>query len=427
MRYPPYLEEEIVYPEFFKVKINLPSKKIDHNLKLKKELKAVYTKIKIKKNESVAVCVGSRGISNLLDIVKTVCSFLKEKGAKPFIVPSMGSHGGATDEGQIRVLENLGITQESIGVKIISSLEVIQIGKVFGEVPVYLSKDCLEADHSICINRIKSHTKFKGKIESGLGKMICVGMGKHKGALVYHDMALKYGFQELLLKMAKFALEKSNLLFGIGVVEDFYDETMEIKVLAASEIFEKEKELLKISKKNFPKLPIKELDALIIKQIGKEISGSGMDPNVTGRTYDYMEDDFSSQLDAKRIAILDLSEKTAGNAIGLGNADIITKKVFKKMDYEVTLMNALTSMSLRKAFIPISVRDDEMAIKASLLTLGPYDPTKARVAIIKNTKDLGEFIVSAPVKRELSKFNFDFEKVNLSFDGDNNLLNLKNS
>lgn len=426
MRYPPYLEEEIVYPEFFKVKINLPSKKIDHNLKLKKELKAVYTKIKIKKNESVAVCVGSRGISNLLDIVKTVCSFLKEKGAEPFIVPSMGSHGGATDEGQIRVLKNLGITQESIGVKIISSLDVIQIGKVFGEVPVYLSKDCLEADHSICINRIKSHTKFKGKIESGLGKMICVGMGKHKGALVYHDMALKYGFQELLLKMAKFALEKSNLLFGIGVVEDFYDETMEIKVLAASEIFEKEKELLKISKKNFPKLPIKELDSLIIKQIGKEISGSGMDPNVTGRTYDYMEDDFSSQLDAKRIAILDLSEKTAGNAIGLGNADIITKKVFKKMDYEVTLMNALTSMSLRKAFIPISVRDDEMAIKASLLTLGPYDPTKARVAIIKNTKDLGEFIVSAPVKRELSKFNFDFEKVSLSFDGDNNLLNLKN-
>jgi hypothetical protein len=426
MRYPPYLEEEIVYPEFFKVKINHPSKKIDHNLKLKKELKAVYTKIKIKKNESVAVCVGSRGISNLLDIVKTVCSFLKEKGAKPFIVPSMGSHGGATDEGQIRVLENLGITQESIGVKIISSLEVIQIGKVFGEVPVYLSKDCLEADHSICINRIKSHTKFKGKIESGLGKMICVGMGKHKGALVYHNMALKYGFQELLLKMAKFALEKSNLLFGIGVVEDFYDETMEIKALAASEIFEKEKELLKISKKNFPKLPLKELDSLIIKQIGKEISGSGMDPNVTGRTYDYMEDDFSSQLDAKRIAILDLSEKTAGNAIGLGNADIITKKVFKKMDYEVTLMNALTSMSLRKAFIPISVRDDEMAIKASLLTLGPYDHTKARVAIIKNTKDLGEFIVSAPVKRELSKFNFDFEKVGLSFDSDNNLLNLKN-
>ncbi|MCP3923792.1 MAG: DUF362 domain-containing protein [Desulfobacterales bacterium] len=425
MRYPPYLEDDIVLPDFYKVRAKYPSTKIEYISKLKKELTAVYRNIKIKKNDKVAVCVGSRGISDLPEIVKTVCTFISDKGGVPFIVPAMGSHGGATTDGQVEVLEKLGVSEDTCGVQIKSSLDVDKIGKVFGEVPVYFSKDCMDADHSICINRIKSHTKFKGKIESGLLKMICVGMGKHLGAMTYHNMALKYGFQELLIKMGRSAVEKSNIRFGVAIVENSYDEIMEIKAIEASDIFESEKDLLKIAKRNLPNLPVNDLDALIIDQIGKEISGAGMDPNVTGRTFDYMEDDFSKELNAKRVAVLNLTDKTGGNAIGVGNADIITEKVFEKMNYEATLMNALTSMSLRKAFIPVKVRDDMMAIKTALLTTGPYNPNDAKVILIKDTKHLDCFIISSELKKEFSGTGFEIEKTRLVFDNENNLTNFQ--
>ena len=206
--------------------------------------------------------------------------------------------------------------------------------------------------------------------------MLCVGMGKHQGALTYHNMALKHGFFPLLKAMGDEIIRKTNVRFGIAVVEDFFDETMEIEPVMAEDIFIREQELLAAARDQFPRLPFDSLDVLVIQRIGKEISGSGMDPNVTGRTFDLMEDDFSDSLKAGRIAVLNLSENTAGNGIGLGNADIITDKVFNSLDYEATLMNAMTSMSLRKAFIPIRLPSDEKAIQAAFTHPWPSGPIR---------------------------------------------------
>ncbi len=373
----------------------------------------------IKAGHRVGIGVGSRGITGIAAYVAILCQRIRELGAHPVIVPAMGSHGGASARGQTGVLETLGITEAACNAPILSNMDAEVIGTVLGDVPVYFSKDALAMDHSVCINRIKPHTKFKGPLESGIYKMLCVGMGKHKGAIAYHDMALKYGFFDLLKAMGDEILQKSNFRFAVAVVEDAHDSTMAIEALEAGELFKGEARLLETAKERFPGIPFSTLDLLVIHQIGKEISGSGMDPNVTGRTYDYREDDFSDGLDAKRIVLLNLSEKTGGNAIGLGNADIITEKLFQAMDYGKTVMNALTSISLRKAFIPVRLPNDEKAIQAGFTTLGPVDPNDIRAVIIKDTRHTSEFFVSSALlssAEDLEQAEI-FEELSLEFDG----------
>jgi hypothetical protein len=398
MRYPPYIEKDFSFPTFFHVKINYPHQ----------SLKDIETgdwiqnlPLCIGPGERVAIGVGSRGIANLPVIVRSVCRKLRQIGAEPVIIPAMGSHGGATDIGQKNILTNLGVTEEFCGASVCSSLNVQEIGKVFDEVPVCFSTDALESDHSICINRIKPHTKFKAPVESGIFKMLCIGMGKHQGALIYHHWALKYGFFPLLHAIGNEIMAKSNFRFGIGILEDAYDETMRIEAIPSHQIFEREKALLGMAKKTIPGLPVKQADVLIVRQIGKEISGTGMDPNVTGRTCDLEEDDFSEIFQATRVAILNLSEKSNGNAIGLGNADIITEKVWQGMDYETTVMNALTGISLRKAFVPIRLPNDQKAIQACFATIGPIPPHAVRAIIIRDTLHLTDFWVSQGLVSEI--------------------------
>ena len=355
MRYPAYIENDFSFPDFYRVKMTHPGRGLEDPVAvLDRQLQLVLPNAGIKPGDRVALAVGSRGITGIAHLVAGACRRIRQMGALPFIIPAMGSHGGATARGQVRVLEKLDITQERCGAVVVSSMAVEQVGTIMDNVPVFFSRDALAMDHTLCINRIKPHTKFKGPVESGLYKMLCIGLGKHQGALTYHNMALKYGFFPLLKAMGDAMIAQTNFRAGIAVVEDFFDATMAVEVIPAPAIFEREPRLLAMAREQFPRLPFETLDVLVIEQIGKEISGSGMDPNVTGRTFDLMEDDFSQSLKAGRIAILNLSEKTGGNAIGLGNADIITEKVFRTMDYEATLMNALTSMSLRKAFIPHS-------------------------------------------------------------------------
>lgn len=419
MRYPTYIEEAFAFPDFYRVKINhSPRGLADPVAVLNLSLKQALSRSGIKPGHRVAIGVGSRGIANISLLVTALCRGIRKMGASPFIIPAMGSHGGATAEGQARVLERLGITEALCGAPVLSSMAVERVGEVMDGVPVYFSRDALAMEHAICINRIKPHTKFKGPVESGLYKMLCIGMGKHQGALVYHNMALKYGFFPLLKAMGDEIIRHTNLRFGVAIVEDFFDNTMEIEAILATDIFAREPALLARARAHFPHLPFKELDVLVIEQIGKEISGSGMDPNVTGRTYDLMEDDFSDSLRAGRIAILNLSPKTAGNAIGFGNADIITEKVFNALDYESTLMNAMTSMSLRKAFIPIRLPNDEKAIQAAFTTLGPLNPLNARAVIIKDTLHVQEFLASQALLPALVAMdNADImEKTPLIFD-----------
>jgi hypothetical protein len=402
MRYPKYIEDEFLFPDFHRVQMNHPRRGLEDPVKaLHDSLDDHFLTTRIKKGDTVAIGVGSRGIANIAQLVTALCQRFRDMGARPHIIPAMGSHGSATAHGQVQVLEKLGITEAVCGAPVVSTMDVVNVGEVMGEVPVYFSRDALAMDHSVCINRIKPHTKFKGSVESGLCKMLCVGMGKHQGALAYHNMALKHGFFPLLKTMAEKIIVSTNFRFGIALVEDHFEDTMVIEPVPAAEVLERESRLLKIARDNFPHLPFRSLDALIIREIGKEISGSGMDPNVTGRTYDLMEDDFSRILRAGRIAILNLSQKTGGNAIGLGNADIITEKVFQCLDYESTVMNALTSISLRKAFIPIRLPNDQKAIQAAFTTLGPLTPDKIRAVIIQDTLHTQTFWASKALLPEV--------------------------
>ena len=356
----------------------------------------------IRAGHTVAVAVGSRGIANLAGMVRILCQRLRRVGAIPFIVPAMGSHGGATAQGQTAILDHLGISETSCGAPLRASMDADQIATVFDRVPVFCGRDISGADHAVCINRIKPHTKFKGPLESGLAKMLCVGMGKHEGARAFHHWSLQYGFFEVLEKMAETFLAHSNFRFGLAVVENGRDETFHIEAVPADRMLEREPLLLEMAKAQFPRLPIRQVDVLAIETIGKDISGAGMDPNVTGRAFDLMESDFAGLMMATRVAILNLSRRTVGNAIGLGNADIITEKVFQAMDYEATLMNALTSLSLHKAFIPVRLPTDRKALQACFTTLGPTAANEVKAVIIRDTLHVNDFMASAALMESLS-------------------------
>ena len=419
MRYPAYIEKDFSFPQFYRVRLNPPSQAMsDPAGVLEKELIPALDQVGIKPGQTVAVGVGSRGINQISSLVSTICRSIRDRSAVPFIVPAMGSHGSASPEGQAMMLENLGVTPDICNAEIKPDMDTVQVATVCNDVPVFFSGQALAADHSICINRIKPHTKFKGDVESGLYKMMVVGMGKHQGALAYHNNALKYGFYNLLLNMGDAVIKHTNLRLGIGVVEDRYDQVMDLQVIAADKIRETEPLLLKTAKENFPCLPYDQLDVLAIRQIGKEISGAGMDPNVTGRTFDLMEDDFSGVLNAKRVVILDLSAKTCGNAIGLGNADIITEKVFADMDYEATLMNALTSMSLRKAFTPVRLPTRRKALQAAFQTIGPIAPDEVTAVIIQDTMHTTDFLISQAMVEKTKQLPFveSIEKTDLVLD-----------
>jgi hypothetical protein len=402
MRYPPFIESDFDFPAFVHVRMEYPRPRVDDVA----SATAGATSDLIhaggfKAGECVALGVGSRGIAHLETMVRTVVATLRQKGLDVVIIPAMGSHGGATAEGQMRVLAGLGITPQSCGAEVRASMEAVTVTQVFDEVPVPFAREALAADHTIAINRIKPHTKFKGALESGIAKMLCVGLGKHEGALAFHRFALKYGFLPLLKAMAQELRARTNFRGAIGVVENAYDETCRMASVPAEHLFAEEEQLLALAKSHLPRLPFRELDLLVVRQIGKEISGAGMDPNVTGRAFDLMESDFSDQLRATRVAVLDLSARTEGNAVGMGNADIITERVFAKLDYEVTLMNALTSLSLHKAFIPVRMPTDRKAIQAGFTTLGPIDARDVRAVVIQDTQHPAEFLASEALVPDL--------------------------
>jgi len=404
MRYPPYIEADFTFPDFYHVRMQLQSERItDVAAVASASVDQALAHSPICSGDTVAVAVGSRGMANLVPMVRTLCQRLQHIGARPFIVPAMGSHGGATAEGQTAILAHLGITETACGAPVRSSMAAESIATVCDGVPVFYASDVRAADHAICINRIKPHTKFKGALESGLAKMLCVGVGKHDGALAYHRWALHYGFYPLLREMAQAVLDHGNLRFGVAVVENARDETCCIESVPAARILEREPALLAAAKEQFPRLPFDRLDVLAIQMIGKEISGAGMDPNVTGRAFDLMESDFSERMKATRVAVLNLSAASGGNAIGLGNADIITEKVFQTMDYEVTLMNALTSLSLHKACIPVRLPSDRKALQACFTTQGPKPAEAIEAVIVRDTRHVNEFLASAALIKGLQR------------------------
>lgn len=374
---------------------------------------------KIQPGMEIAITVGSRGIANIPLIVKCVADEIKKREAVPFIIPAMGSHGGATAEGQVEVLEGLGVTEESTGCEIRSSMDVVEVGETSAGIPVYVDKYAYEADGIIVMGRVKPHTDFKSEIESGVLKMASIGMGKHKQALALHTYGI-HGIRDMMPEVGKVAMANSKTLYGVGIVENAHEETAIIQMMDPLHIEEEEKMLLKKAFELMPSLPMKELDLLIVDEIGKNYSGTGMDTNIIGRirVLGVKEPESPS---IKYVLASNLSDASHGNALGIGLADLTTKRLFNKLDLKKMNENVVTSTFLDRAKIPIVLDNDREAIAAALRANWGAEDEEARIARIPNTLHIGDMYVSQKVYEELKDHeNIEIieELMELSFDSD---------
>jgi hypothetical protein len=385
------LLKDIPLPKMVKVKQHFDDTKIENVTEVVTEkLKRDAIQQKVKPGMEIAIAVGSRGMDRLVEITAATVQFLKELGAKPFIVPSMGSHGGATAEGQREVLAHLGVTEESVKAEIRSSMEVIKLGELENGLPVYIDQYASKADGIVVINRIKPHTAFRGQVESGIMKMISIGLGKQKGAEACHQLGFKY-MAENVPAMAKMMMEKTPILFGVATLENAFDKVAQVEVLAAEEIEEKEPALQAQAKQLLPKLFFEQIDVLVIDEIGKNISGDGMDPNITGR---YPTPYAHGGPEVNKMVVLDLTPETEGNANGVGTADFTTQRLVDKMNLEFTYANGLTSTVVAPTKIATTLPNDHQAIQAAIKTCNILDFTKVKMVRIKNTLEISEIEVS---------------------------------
>jgi hypothetical protein len=353
--------------------------------------------LRVKAGAQIAIAVGSRGIANQPILVKTLIDELKRVGARPFLVPAMGSHAGADPAGQKALLEGLGLTEQFLGVEIRSSMEVIQVGQTDSGLPVYADRQAHEADAVVLLNRVKAHPSFVGEIESGLLKMAAIGLGKQRGAEVCHEL----GFEKMsqhVVEIAGCALARVKILFGVAVLENAFHDTAEIHVLPAEEIARREPALLAKAKQLMARVPFKELEAIIVDRIGKDISGTGLDTNVVGR---YHTGYGSGGPSVTRISVLDLTDASHGNGNGLGIADFTTRRVFDKFDFAETYPNSLTSNVPVSVKIPMVLPDDRSAIRAAIKTCLIWDKTKVRLVRIRDTLSLSEMEVSEALLPEV--------------------------
>ena len=350
----------------------------------------------VKPGMRIAIGVGSRGVAGIPTLTRVTVEEIRKRQGLPFVVPAMGSHGGATAEGQRDVLANLGVTEETIGCEICSSMEVVEIGRLENGLPVYMDKFAYGADGIVVINRVKPHTSFRSQIESGMVKMITIGLGKQKGAESCHAFSFKY-MAEHILAMSAISLARTPILFGVGTVENAYDGIARVVAVAARELIETEKGMLAEAKANMPRIMFDQFDVLIVDRIGKEISGDGMDPNITGR---YPTPYVSGGPDIAKIAVLDLTDRTHGNANGMGASDFITRKLANKIDFEKTYANGVTSTVVNPTKMPMVLDDDRDAILTAVKTCNARDLAQARVVRIIDTLHMGEIFVSGSMLAE---------------------------
>ena len=392
--------EEINLPKVVKVNQTFDNRSMKNVEKeIRKLLNEGNFKSKIEKGKTIAITGGSRGISHYKIIMKTIVDFVKEEGGIPFIIPAMGSHGGGDDKGQKRMLENLGITENSMGCEIKSSMEVVEIGKTEKNLPVYIDKNALNADGIILLNRIKAHTSFRGEYESGLVKMLAIGLGKRKGADITHYLRFENMAENILLS-AKVSLDKLNILFGVATIENAYDEVAEIEIMNKEEILIKEPLLLKKSKELMGKLYLDNIDVLIVKEMGKNISGTGMDTNIIGR---YHTKAASGGPNVTKLGVLRLNDSSSGNANGMGLADFISKSFYNSIEFESTYLNAITSTEPNSIKLPMVVDNDRYVFKACAKTCGILNYEDIKLVIIENTKNLKEIYMSEAAYKSINE------------------------
>ncbi len=353
----------------------------------------------IRRGMSVAVTVGSRGISNQPLLVKTLIRELRAAGAEPFIIPAMGSHGGATAEGQRSMLEGMGFTEAAMGAPIRSSMDTVTIGTSANGLPVYIDRNAAEADGIVIINRIKPHVAFRGPYESGLMKMLAIGLGKQKGADICHELGFGR-MAENIPAIGRVTLASGRILFAVGTLENAYHETCRVEVLRADEVEAREPVLQEEAKRLAPRLHIDALDVLVIDEIGKDISGTGFDTNVVGR---YHTPYISGGPSITRVAVLDITDVSHGNGNGLGIVDFTTRRAHEKFDFENTYPNSLTSTVPASVKLPMVLKNDRQAIQAAVKTCNILDKRTVRLARIKNTISLGGILISENLLEEARK------------------------
>ncbi|MEW6751723.1 MAG: lactate racemase domain-containing protein [Candidatus Latescibacterota bacterium] len=349
----------------------------------------------------IAVAAGSRGIAHIAAITRTVIDCIRQSGGRPFVLPAMGSHGGATAEGQRRVLAGYGITEETMGAPVEATMEVIQVGELEDGTPVLVNRLALEADGVVLVNRVKPHTSFRGRYESGLMKMMTIGLGSHRGATMAHSQGAG-GLARLIPAWGKVILRQAPITLGVAIIENAYDQTARIAALPPEQFEEVEPQLLEEARRAMPRLLVRDLDVLIVDEIGKDISGTGMDTNVIGRMMlpGVKEPEAPG---VKRIVALGLTANTHGNANGVGLADIITRRLYESIDLRATYANVFTTTFLNRASIPVMMDSDRQAIEAALEVLRLERPERARVARIRNTLELARIQVSEQLVAECAR------------------------
>jgi hypothetical protein len=348
---------------------------------------------------TIAVGIGSRGIHRIDRVARAMVDTLKELGYKPFIVAAMGSHGGATAEGQRELLAGYGVTAESMGVPVKTDMEALVLGTNPAGLPIYFDKNAYQADGIVLANRVKPHTDFRGRYESGVLKMLVIGLGKREGASQVHKLGLR-GMHEVLPAVGKFLIKNTRFALGLAILENAEDVAAEIVALEPETVLDVEPALLERARGLMGRLPFDQVDVLIVGELGKNYSGAGMDPNVIGRLMVETQPDFDRP-QVTRLAVLDVSDESHGNIVGVGFADLTTERLVARMDPEPFRVNVLTACFLERARIPITLPTDRDVIQAALQTCWRIDPSEARVVVIPNTLELKTLWVSPPLDDEV--------------------------
>ena len=396
--------------------------KLDVLAEIDSQWERIRTVLRLPRGSTVAVAVGSRGIADLTSVVRAVVEKLRAAGYSPFVMPAMGSHGGATPDGQIGVLKARGITEQNVNAPIRASMEVERLDEVDG-ISLFVNRLAHEAGGIVLVNRIKPHTNFIGPTESGLLKMMAVGLGNQVGAEHYHRLSVIKDYYTVFSTAGRELLKRCNVLFGVGLVENQNHEAAFLKLALADEIETVETDLLRKARACLPTLPMDEIDLLIVDEMGKDISGEGIDPNVVGR--DVCECGIRrSWPRITRIFVRDLSEGSEGSALGIGQADFTTKRLVEKIDFQATAINCLTSCCPELGRIPLSYPNDIQAIAAAMMTLRPYTLDDVQIVHIKNTMELTSILVSKAYLPDLESkpdVVIGREDLKMEFDGEGNL------
>ena len=394
------------YPEIFRIRQKFDRPVVeDIPSEVASELSRLNLDTTIQPGESVAITAGSRGIANIHIIIKSIVDHLKGLGAEPFVVPAMGSHGGATAEGQQGIVEGYGITEDYAGCPIRSSMETVIVCDAKEGFPVHFDKNAYGADHVVVCGRVKPHTTFVGDIESGLMKMMLIGLGKYEGAKTYHRAIKDHSFGQIVRSVAKEVLSKCRIVAGLAIVENGYDETARITAVGPNEFEEREKELLVLAKQWMPRLPFKQADLLVVDQIGKNISGSGMDSNVVGRKFLEHRAGDDEWPKVRTIFLRGLTEETHGNATGIGMAEFALTRAVDAMDVAITRRNCITGGSPTGAMIPLHYQTDKEVLEATLPEMGLTAVPDTKVMWIHNTLEVSELECSVAYLNEARQSN----------------------